>query len=129
FNHSSTSKNPEPTGNRFIDCSRLANPNLVSQINANVDQLFTVDTPTRKVASSPLQPSEDTSTSQNNVAVGMLFVRRCLKDEGIPESVSKYIHKSWRTCKSSIALTSVNGRFSVIPEGLIQFHLLSKVPY
>ena len=51
----------------------------------------------RKVASSPLQPSKGTSTSQNNVAVGMSFVRRCLKDEGIPESASKYILKSWRT--------------------------------
>jgi hypothetical protein len=27
----------------------------------------------------------------------MSFVRRCLKDEGIPESASKYILKSWRT--------------------------------
>jgi hypothetical protein len=30
--------------------------------------------------------------------------------------------------KSSIAPASDNGRFSVIPEGLIQFHLFSKVP-
>ena len=57
----------------------------------------TVDNTSEKSTLSSLQHTEDASSSENNVAVGMSLVRRCNENEKIPKAASKYILRSWRS--------------------------------